>query len=117
MRLRATLISFLGCALVAIAALQCAMVAMNARAAASGGRDLAPLLPEAAVVAVTGFGLVLHRKWAAILFLVISGAWSLYLIVGSLVYVHNAWLFINFAFGCMLVLLMRVVMRRWAILG
>ena len=63
----------------------------------------APVITRVSVVTAcvlaVGIGLLLLRKWAAVLFSVASASAGLWLIIGSILYVPFPWLFINLGNG------------------
>lgn len=92
----------------------CAVAVMaNARTRALGGRDISPLLLYTWIGLVTGIGLVLLRKWAALVLSILSLASGIALITGSIVAVPFPWVVLNIGFATTLFIPTLVTMYCW----
>ncbi len=87
-------------------------VVANQATSSPGGHNLLPLTPVALLSVLTGIGLLLQRKWAAVLFAVILGGTGLWLGIMSIMRVPMPWLILNVAFACILLVPSAVVIRR-----
>jgi len=88
-----------GAALILFSVVIAALISLNRATAARGGRDLMVLWPLAAAFVVLGVGLLRQSRISAILFVLLSGAFSAWLIIGSLIYVPFPWSLLNVFFG------------------
>ena len=90
------------------------LIAANLEARSSGGHDLLPLSSVALPSVVIGIGLLLHHKWAAVLFAGSLGVAGLWLAIGSSMEVPMPYMLINVLFGCALLVPSAVVIRCWS---
>src|SRR5262245_35846171 len=60
-----------------------------------------------------GYGLLLQRKWAAILFCIATSAWGIFLIIGSIIEVPFPYLLINVLSGLMFLLPIWITIHSW----
>lgn len=107
----------IGAILLALAVLIAVGIGLNRATAERGGRDLITLWPLAAVFIFLGLGLLTHNRWAAIVFILLSGGASASLIVGSLMFVPFPWLILNILYGFCLILPILSFFRNWGKLG
>ena len=98
----------------AFAALAIVAVIVTRSSASTGGHNLTPMAYMAAGAIVLGVGLLLHHKWAAIVFAALFGCAGLWVGVGSIGKVPFPWLFLNLAFGCVLLLPGIITAWRWS---
>jgi hypothetical protein len=90
------------------------IIVANLRTRGAGGHDLLPGTPFALLSVVIGIGLLLHRKWAAVLFAGALGITGLWLGIMSTVKVPMPWLILNVGLACVLLLPSAVVVRCWS---
>jgi hypothetical protein len=105
-----------GVCFVILAVLGFGAVVANRATAELGGHDLAPLSGPAALLLIIGCGLYLRRKWAALLFILVSVAIGGWMIVGSVLAVPMPWMMLNFCFGLGLMAPCALVRRNWSAL-
>jgi hypothetical protein len=81
-----------------------------------GGHSLLSLTSVSAMSLITGWGLIRHHKWAAILFataLALMGAWISIMSIGR---VPMPWIMVNLAFGLALMGPSVITVRCWSLL-
>ena len=66
---------------------------------------------------IVGIGLIYLRKWAAICFSLAISCFSLWLIIGSILYVPFFWSFINFFIGIISLIPVFITIRLWSLLS
>jgi hypothetical protein len=103
-----------GLLLVGIGLLSLLAVAANVKTASLGGHDLSPAIAPSVFIIVVGVGLLLHHRWAAAIFAVISLGAGVAMGIGSLVTVPMPWSLINLGLAALIVLPAIVVIRRWS---
>jgi hypothetical protein len=85
----------------------------NQERVAVGGHDLASAAPVSISLIIIGVGLILHRKWAAVLLTVGSLTLAIWMIVGSILLVPLPWSLINIGIGSVLCLPAVITVRSW----
>jgi hypothetical protein len=99
---------------IALGTLALVAVVANVGKKGLGGHNLAPLAGVAVLSLLIGFGLLWHRKWAAVLFAVLLGGTGLWMGVMSIVRVPMPWLILNVGLACLLLAPGAVIVRRWS---
>jgi hypothetical protein len=91
-----------------------AIIVANLGRGPLGGHNLLPFATAALLSLLVGVGLLLHRKWAAVLFAVILASTGLWMGIVSIVRVPMPWLILNVGLGCVLLVPGVIVVRRWS---
>ena len=111
-----SLFKYLGFAVFAFGIVLLGLTMGNDQRVHAGGHDLSGLAEPGMVCIVMGLGLYFGRKWAALLFALITGAAGVWLCVGSVLGVPMPYMLFNISMGCGLLAPALMLGRYWSIL-
>jgi hypothetical protein len=89
------------------------LILANWHTASLGGRSLTPLALPAALFCILGIGMLFRRKSAALIVVLGSVAWAVWLFIGTARLVPMPWSLMNVVAGIVVLVPAVLVVKKW----